>query len=124
MDRGVPTEEVLAEMRSSDPPIHYLVGTPKGRLTKLEAELLPLERQKAKEGADVKLLPLEGELYGLARSNDRVAKERAMRRRQLKKLWARLKELQRMAPARDTLLLKLGAAKRQKPFGWLVGKIE
>jgi hypothetical protein len=94
MDRGIPTEEVLAEMRGSDPPIRYLVGTPKGRLTKLEAELLPLEWQRAKEGVDVKLLPREGELYVLARSNDRLAKERAMRRRQLKKLWARLKELQ------------------------------
>src|SRR5256885_13379304 len=31
MDRGVPTEEVLAEMRAADPPVHYLVGTPKGR---------------------------------------------------------------------------------------------
>ena len=76
-------------MRASDPPVYYLVGTPKGRLTKLEAELLPFEWQKAKEGVDVKLLPREGELYVLARSNDRVAKERAMRRRQLKKLWAR-----------------------------------
>src|SRR5712675_316213 len=36
MDRGIPTEEVLAEMRASDPPIYYLVGTPKGRLSKLE----------------------------------------------------------------------------------------
>ena len=36
MDRGIPTEEVLAEMRQSDPPVHYLVGTPKGRLTQLE----------------------------------------------------------------------------------------
>ena len=81
-------------------------------------------RQKAKEGVDVKLLPLEGELYVLARSNDRVAKERAMRRRQLKKLWTRLKELQQMAPARDTLLLKLGAAKSQYPSGWRLVKIE
>ena len=56
-NRGVPTEEVLEEMRTSDPPIHYLVGTPKGRLTKLEAELLPLEWQRAKDGVDVKLLP-------------------------------------------------------------------
>src|SRR5271168_954672 len=124
MDRGVPTEEVLAEMRTSDPPIHYLVGTPKGRLTKLEAELLPLEWQRAKEGVDVKLLPREGELYVLARSEDRVAKERAMRRRQLKKLWARLKELQQMAPARDTLLLKLGAAKGQYPSAWRLVKIQ
>jgi transposase len=90
----------------------------------LEAELLPLEWQKAKEGVDVKLLALKGELYVLARSNDRVAKERAMRRRQLKKLWARLKELQRMAPARDTLLLKLGAAKSQYPSAWRLVKIE
>ena len=30
MDRGVPSEAVLAEMRASDPPVHYLVGTPKG----------------------------------------------------------------------------------------------
>src|ERR1700756_4092247 len=124
MDRGIPTEEVLAEMRSSDPPISYLVGTPKGRLSKLEAELLPLEWQKAKEGVDVKLLPREGELYVLARSNDRVSKERAMRRRQLKKLWARLKELQQMAPARDTLLLKLGAAKSQYPSAWRLVKVK
>ncbi len=39
MDRGVPTEEVLAEMRA-DPPVHYLVGTPKGRLTRLEKHLI------------------------------------------------------------------------------------
>ena len=40
MDRGIPTEEVLAEMRAADPPVHYLVGTPKGRLTRLEQALL------------------------------------------------------------------------------------
>jgi len=115
MDRGIPTEEVLAEMRTSEPPIEYLVGTPKGRLGKLEAELLALDWQQAREGVEVKLLPKDGELYVLARSRDRAAKERAMRRRQLKKLWARLAELKRMAPARDTLLLKLGAAKSQSP---------
>src|SRR6202011_1118037 len=124
MDRGIPTEEVLAEMRASDPGIHYMVGAPKDLLSKLEAELLTLEWQKAKEGVDVKLLPREGELYVLARSTDRVAKERAMRRRQLKKLWARLKELQQMASARDTLLLKLGAAKSQYPSGWRLVKID
>lgn len=31
MDRGIPTEEVLAEMCASDPPVHHLVGTPKAR---------------------------------------------------------------------------------------------
>lgn len=118
MDRGIPTEETLADMRASDPPVHYLVGTPKGRLGMLEEELLALDWQQAREGVDVKLLPRSGELYVLARSKDRVAKERAMRRRQLKKLWARLAALKRMAPPRDALLLKLGAAQQQSPSAW------
>ena len=40
MDRGVPTEEVLAEMRAADPPVHYLLGTPEGPLTRLEKHLV------------------------------------------------------------------------------------
>jgi transposase len=118
MDRGIPTEDVLAEMRASDPPVHYLVGTPKGRLGQLEGELLALDWQHAREGVDVKLLPRTGELYVLARSRDRVCKERAMRRRQLKKLWARLKELSTRGHARDALLIKLGQAKEQSPSAW------
>jgi hypothetical protein len=124
MDRGIPTEEVLGEMRGADPPVHYLVGTPKGRLGKLEAELLQQPWQQVRQGVEVKLLPRSGELYVLARSQDRVAKERAMRRRQLKKLWARLGELARMAPPRDALLLKLGAAKAQWPAAWRLIDIE
>ena len=57
MDRGVPTEAVLAEMRTSDPPVQYLVGTPKGRLNRLEKQLLDKPWQKAREGVEVKLLP-------------------------------------------------------------------
>ena len=124
MDRGIPTEEVLAEMRTADPPVYYLVGTPKGRLSKLEKDLLGLDWQSAREGVDVKLLPREDELYVLARSRERVGKERAMRRRQLKKLWARLAELQRMVPARDQLLLKLGAARQQYPLAWRLVHID
>src|SRR4029453_4367940 len=106
MDRGVPTEEGLPQMRQSDPPIHYLVGTPKGRLGRYEQELLEQPWQVVREGVQVKLLPQEGELYVLAQSQDRVNKERAMRRRQLKGLVARLKELQKMELDRDALLLK------------------
>ena len=124
MDRGIPTEEVLAEMRASDPPVHYLVGTPKGRLGKLEAELLTHDWQHVREGVEVKLLPHSGELYVLARSRDRVAKERAMRRRQLKKLWARLNELSAMSQSRDTLLLRLGAAKSQYPAAWRLVQVD
>ena len=124
MDRGIPTEEVLAEMRQSDPPIHYLVGTPKGRLTKYEQSLLERPWQVVREGVQVKLLPQEKELYVLAQSNDRVNKERAMRRRQLKGLVKRLQELGQMELTRDQLLLKLGAAKAQFPAAWRLVHIQ
>ena len=118
MDRGIPTEEVLAEMRASDPPVHYLVGTPKGRLSKYEEQLLERPWQVVRDGVQVKLLPQDKELYVLAQSNDRVNKERAMRRRQLKGLIKRLKELRQMSLSRDQLLLKLGAAKARYPMAW------
>src|SRR5436190_18978995 len=95
MDRGVPTEAVLAEMRAADPPVQYLVGTPKGRLTRLEKGLVDKPWHDARPGVQVKLLPQDGELYVFAQSTDRVAKERAIRRRQLKWLWGRLKHLLR-----------------------------
>ncbi len=119
MDRGIPTEAVLEQMRQSDPPVSYIVGTPKGRLSKLEKDLLALPWQQAREGVDVKLLSQDKECYVLARSRDRVNKERAMRRGQLKKLWRRLKELQTMKRLeRDQLLHKLGAAHHQAPAAW------
>ena len=115
MDRGVPTEEVLSEMRSSVPPIYYLVGTPKGRLSKLEADLLERPWQSVRPGVEVKVLPQENELYLFAQSQDRLKKERAMRRRQLKALWKRLGQLQQMKLKARELLLKLGEAKRSLP---------
>ena len=118
MDRGIPTEEVLAQMRQSDRPVYYLVGTPKGRLTQYEQALLEQPWQVVRQGVQVKLLAQDKELYVLAQSDDRVNKERAMRRRQLKGLVKRLKELQQMSLSRDQLLLKLGAAKAQYPGAW------
>ena len=50
MDRGIPTEETLAEMRQSDPPVQYLVGVPKGRLTRLERDLVRRPWQEARPG--------------------------------------------------------------------------
>ena len=113
MDRGIPTEEQLREMREVDPPVAYLVGTPRGRLSKLEKPFLELPWAKVKESVEVKLLAQEGELYILARSQGRWQKERAMRRRRLKSLWKRLQELQGQQLERDQLLLKLGAAKAE-----------
>lgn len=118
MDRGIPTEEVLAQMRADDLPVQYLVGTPKGRLTRFEKALLELPWQVARPEVKVKLLAHDDELYVFAESRDRVAKERSMRRRQLKWLWARLQKLSTMSLTRDALLMKLGAAKSTAPAAW------
>jgi hypothetical protein len=124
MDRGIPTEAVLAEMRAADPPVHYLVGTPKGRLSKLEQALLDRPWQAVRPGVDVKLLAEEQELYVLARSAQRVHKERALRRRKLKWLWARLKQLSAMELEREALLMKLGGARAKAPAAWRVVDVE
>src|ERR1700678_1533439 len=118
MDRGVPTEAVLAEMRACDPPVQYLVGTPKGRLNRLEKHLIEKAWRKAREGVEGQLLAQDDELYVFAQSADRVAKERAMRRRQLKWLWARLGKLAAMNVKREEMLMKLGAARSKAPTAW------
>jgi hypothetical protein len=71
-NRGIPTKEVLTEMRENDPPICYLVGTPKGRLSKLEAQLLEQPWKDVRPGLEVKLLAQEKELYILAQSRQRL----------------------------------------------------
>jgi hypothetical protein len=137
MDRGIPTDEVLAEMRQADPPVSYLVGTPKGRLSKLEKALLKRPWQAVREGVDVKLLPHpstsaqdasrspQQEMYVLARSHARINKERAMRRRKLKWLWARLKQIAAMEGlTREELLMKLGAARAKARAAWRLIDIE
>ena len=124
MDRGIPTEATLEQMRQADPPVHYLVGTPKGRLSKLEKDLLGKPWQEARPGVQVKLLPQDNELYVFAQSADRVAKERAMRKRQLKRLWARLKQLSAMTLTHQELLMKLGAARSQYPTGWRLVEVK
>ena len=124
MDRGIPTEEILTEMRQqTDPPVQYVVGTPKGRLSQMEAALLKLPWQQARPSVQVKLLAQEEELFVLVRSRDRVSKERAMRRRKLKALWARLKELKAQRPSGPTLLMKLGAAKAEAGRVWSLVKV-
>ena len=124
MDRGIPTEAVLEIMRQADPPVSYVVGTPKGRLNRLEQQLLTRPWHEARPGVQVKLLPQDSELYVFAQSADRVAKERAMRQRQLKWLWARLKQLSAMRLTREELLMKLGAARQKTPTAWRLVKIE
>ena len=118
MDRGIPTEETLAAMRTGEAPVHYLVGTPKGRLTRLEKSFVGLPWREVRESVEVKLLTEDGELYILAQSRARILKERGMRRRRLRKLWRRLHELRGQSLKRDQLLLKLGAAKKEAGRAW------
>ncbi len=115
MDRGIPTEAVLEEMRRSDPPISYLVGTPKGRLSKVEQQLLELAWQEARPQVRVKLLAQDQELYVFIESQDRLKKEREIRLRKLRELIGRLKQLQQRKQKlrRDELLLAVGQAKEQ-----------
>ena len=124
MDRGIPTEETLAQMRASETPVHYLVGTPKGRLSQLERSFLGQDWHKAKDNVQVKLHPVGDELYVLALSDERVHKERGMRRRKLKKLWKRLHELKRMKQTREELLMRLGAARKDAGRTWSLVDIE
>ena len=108
MDRGIPTEETLAAMRGGQTPVHYLVGTPKGRLTRLEQSFVGLPWREVRESVEVKLLAQDGELYILAQSRARIFKERGMRQRRLNKLWRHLHELRGQSLRRDELLLKAG----------------
>jgi hypothetical protein len=117
-NRGIPTEEVLQQMREAKPPIFYLVGTPKARLGKLEARFLDQPWNQVREGIEVKLMADGRELYLLTQSRERVNKERAMRRRQLKALCKRLRQLQGMKLRSQALLLKLGEAKGKYRAAW------
>ena len=122
MDRGIPTERTLEQMRNQGG--KYLVGTPKGRLSKLEEALLSQPWHHAREHVRVKLLEESGEFYVYVESADRVAKERSMRRRRLKRLWKRLQELQQMKKqSRDDLLMRLGAARKAAGRAWSLVKV-
>lgn len=111
MDRGIPTEASLAKMREMG--AAYLVGTPKGRLSKLEKDFLGRPWQTVREGIQVKHLDVEEDVYVLAQSESRIGKERGMRRKRLRRYLDRLHALQSQKLTRDQLLMKLGAAHKE-----------
>jgi hypothetical protein len=113
MDRGIPTEETLAQMRDPARAVSYLVGTPRSKIGQYEAKWLELPWRKVRESVEVKLFAEGEELFVLAKSEGRRAKESAMRRRRLARLLWKLRALRRSCPARDQLLLRLGAAKKE-----------
>src|SRR5580700_7586069 len=121
MDRGIPTEAVLQEMRTSRQETYYLVGTSRGKVKQYEKKWLELPWQKVRESVEVKLFAKDGEMYVLAKSEGRQAKEIAMRRKKLARLLRKLRAMRRNCPKRDQLLMRVGAAKTDvgRAFGFV-----
>jgi transposase len=121
MDRGIPTEALLQEMRTSRQETFYLVGTSRAKVKQYEKRWLELPWQKVRESVEVKLFAQDGELYVLAKSEGRQAKEIAMRRKKLARLLRKLRAMRRSCPKRDQLLMRVGAAKTDagRAFGFV-----
>ena len=121
MDRGIPSEAILAEMRNPARPMSYLVGTGKGKIKQYEKKWLDLPWHKVRDSVEVKLFEQDGELYVLAKSEGRQRKEIAMRRKRLARLLRKLRAMRRSLPSRDQLLMRIGAAKTEagRAFGFV-----
>ncbi len=121
MDRGIPSEAILAEMRNPARPMSYLVGTGKGKIKQYEKKWLDLPWHKVRDSVEVKLFEQDGELYVLAKSEGRQRKEIAMRRKRLARLLRKLRAMRRRLPSRDQLLMRIGAAKTEagRAFGFV-----
>src|SRR5665811_1583012 len=121
MDRGIPTEAILTEMRDPARQVCYLVGTAKSKIKQHEKKWLDLPWQKVRDSVEVKLFEQDGELYVLAKSQGRQAKEVAMRRKRLVRLLRKLRAMRRSCPKRDQLLMRVGAAKTDagRAFGFV-----
>ena len=121
MDRGIPKEEVLAEMRAPGRERFYLVGTPRGKIKQYEKRWLELPWRKVRDSVEVKLFAEAGETYVLAKSEGRQAKEMAIRRKKLARLLGKLRAMRRSCPPRDQLLMRIGAAKTEagRAFGFV-----
>ncbi|MGH9438516.1 MAG: IS1634 family transposase, partial [Terriglobia bacterium] len=113
MDRGIPTEAVLAEMRDPARQVSYLVGTPKSKIKQHQQKWLNQPWQKVRDSIEVKLFEEGGELYVLAKSEGRRLKETAMRRKRLARLLWKLRAMRHSLPPRDQLLMRIGAAKSE-----------
>jgi transposase len=121
MDRGIPTEALLREMRTTRQETFYLVGTSRAKIREYEKQWLELPWHQVRESVQVKLFARDGELYVLAKSDGRQAKEMAMRRKKLARLLRKLRAMRRSCPKRDQLLMRVGAAKTDagRAFGFV-----
>jgi len=75
----------------------------------MEQALLDQSWSQVHEGLQVKLIRQGGEVYVLARSEDRRGKEQAIHRRKLQRFVKGLNALKRRPVSRDVLLQKIGA---------------
>jgi len=118
---GIPTEALLREIRTSRQETFYLVGTSRAKIREYEKQWLELPWHKVRESVQVKLFAQAGELYVLAKSEGRQAKEMAMRRKKLARLLRKLRAMRRSCPKRDQLLMRVGAAKTDagRAFGFV-----
>ena len=136
MDRGVPTEETLREMRESH--YHYLVGAPHGHLKAIGDRLEKAEWVDVQPGIRVKSARAvdengeEGDLFVLTHSAARSLKETAMRAKKLRAAMKTLRALdarlgrskwRKAAPSkrplsRDELICRLAVAKSKAGRAW------
>ena len=112
MDRGIPTEAQLQEIREKHPEIKYLVGTARSRIKETRPIWETLAWSKIRDTVEVKSFPDSDELYVVAKSDGRRLKEMAMRRRQLVKFLRALRKM-RKEKSRDRLLMRVGAARSE-----------
>ena len=110
MDRGIPTEEQLQELREKHPEVKYLVGTPRARVKETRSTWEKLAWTKVRDSVEVKQFTQDQELYVVAKSDGRAQKEIAMRRKKLARFLRTLRGM-RQEKSRDRLLMRLGAAR-------------
>jgi transposase len=121
LDRGIASEVNLEFLRKRGQ--SFLVGTPRGKLSEFEAELATRDWREVREHVEVKSVSRGGQTYVLARSKDRRAKERAIRRRQLLGLHGGLKRLAASVSAgrlkdADKVQQRLGRLAERWPMAW------
>src|SRR6266446_125184 len=75
MDRGIPSEAILAEMRNPARPVSYLVGAGKRKITHDEKQWLHLPSHKGRASLQVTLIHQDGDLYVLAKREGRQRKD-------------------------------------------------
>jgi transposase len=99
LDRGMVSEKNLEMLRAREG--RYIVGTPKSALRKFEQHLLDQDWTEVQAGVEVKRVAgdTDQEIYVLARSRDRRAKEQAMHAKFVTRVEDGLKGLQKSIAA-------------------------